>query len=322
MIYLIIGLAFSSVIATGIAARLFFFAEDDRRAAETRRRLKDVGPTGNGGPEVGLTLMRDKSLSTIPLLDRLLNLMPRVSSLQRMLSQAGSPLNVGSLLLTMSLIFAVTMALGFLYGRPLIGVTAAPLAGLLPLFWLRKMRAARLKSFEAQFPEAVGMMARAIRAGHSMSSAMGMVSEEMDDPVAGEFGRVVEDYSFGKSMPDAMTSLVDRVGLQDVKFFVTAVLLQRETGGNLAEILDNMGDIIRQRFQLVRQVKTLSAEGRLSGVILSVMTPALVGFLWFLSPDYLDTLINTPRGQMLLAVGAGCQLLGMLTIKKLVHLEV
>ncbi len=314
-------LVFASLTLFGLAVRGWVFAEADRRRAAVKRRLKDVG-LDLAAAEPRLSLLKDQSLSSIPTLDRLLRNLPRLSDLKRLIAQSAAPLNVGAVIMIMGLLGLAAISLGLFHDRFVLGLVLAPAAAMLPVIWLKQRRKRRLAAFEQQFPEAVGMMARAIRAGHSMASAMGMVGEEMDDPVAGEFAKVVEDYSFGKSMDDALADLVERVGLQDVKFFVTAVMLQRETGGNLAEILDNMGRIIRERFKLIRQVRTLSAEGRLSGVILSLMTPGLMALMWFLSPDYIDTLISTPAGRVLLAAGAGCQLLGMITIKKLVTLKV
>jgi tight adherence protein B len=149
-----------------------------------------------------------------------------------------------------------------------------------------------------------------------------MVSEEMEDPVAEEFGRTFADYSYGKTLEDALEGLVKRVGLNDLKFFATAVALQRETGGNLTEILDNISHIIRERFRLLRQLKALSAEGRLSGTILTLTAPALLGILWFMSPGYIEMLFEHPMGKFMLMAGAGFQVLGVIVIKRLVKMDV
>jgi tight adherence protein B len=184
------------------------------------------------------------------------------------------------------------------------------------------LRKRRLAAFSEQFPEAVDLMARALRAGHSFGSAIQMVGDEIENPAAEEFGRVFDDYSFGKTLEDSLASLVERIGTEEVKFFVTAVNLQRETGGNLTEILDNISHIVRERFRLQRQVKAISAEGRLSGTILSLIAPTLLGALVLTSESYVSTLFNHPTGRLMLVSGGVLQLLGILVIKKLVNIKV
>ncbi len=198
-----------------------------------------------------------------------------------------------------------------------------PLAGgLAPLGWLCFLRKRRLAVFDEQFPEALDLMARALRAGHGLGSALQMVAQEMENPVAEEFGRSFADYSYGKTLDEALVGMVQRVGSRDVKFFATAVVMQRETGGNLTEILDNIGHIVRQRFRLLRQVRALSAEGRLSGTILSLLAPILLLVLWFTSPGYLDIMFGHPLGELLLGLGLGFQVMGVLVVRWLVRLKV
>jgi len=236
--------------------------------------------------------------------------------------QAGNPCNLGALVLMSSVLAAVGGLVGMWRDHGGLALMLAGLGAGAPLGWLRFLRKKRLHAFDEQFPDAVETMARALRAGHSFASALHMVGEESEDPVAGEFAKAVEDYSFGKSLEDALNDLVRRVGLQDVKFFVTAVVLQKETGGNLAEILDNIGSIIRDRFRLMRQVRALSAEGRLSGLILSLMPPALLVLLWIVSPGYISMLFDHPLGNTILMTGAGFQIMGMLVIRALVNIKV
>ncbi|MBU4573826.1 MAG: type II secretion system F family protein, partial [Desulfarculus sp.] len=265
---------------------------------------------------------RDRSYSTIPYLNRLLGHLPNISDLELLIHQAGSPCNLGTLVL----MSGVLASLGFLGGLLESGLTTGLIlavgCGVLPLMWLRFLRKRRLAAFEEQFVEAVDLMARALRAGHSFGSGLKMASQELEDPVAEELARTFEDYSFGKGLDDALRDLTRRVGLQDVKFFATAVALQREIGGNLTEILDNIGHITRARFALLRQVKALSAEGRISAYILCLMAPGLLGALWFLSPNYLGILFEHPMGKTLLMVGGCFQGLGILVIRKLINLKV
>ncbi|MFH1057347.1 MAG: type II secretion system F family protein [Pseudomonadota bacterium] len=311
-------LIFLSLSALGIGLTTLLLRAQMERLAARQRRLSALAPQV---AVVGRTLWRDRSLSSIPLLHRLLSILPRLSDLQLVVHQAGNPCNLGSLVLTCGVLACLGLAAGAWRGSYVLALGLAVLGGLLPIFWLRFMARKRLQAFDEQFPEAVELMARALRAGHAFSSAMSMVASESEDPMAGEFAKTFEDYSFGKDLDHALGDLVRRVGLQDVKFFATAVTLQRETGGNLAEILDNIGDIIRERFRLMRQVHALSAEGRLSGMILSLMAPALLGILMLISPGYVSLLFDHPLGQTMLLAGGGFQLLGMLVIRQLVKVK-
>ncbi|MFH1035582.1 MAG: type II secretion system F family protein [Pseudomonadota bacterium] len=320
MIWTATAAIFLGILALCLAGGLWVFRGDLARHQARRQRLQDLAPTRVSEPH--RVLWRDRSLSTIPLLDRMLKAMPRVSDVQLLLLQAGNPCNLGTLVLMCGVAATLGCLLGLWRDSGLLAANLAWLGALVPISWLRYLRKKRLQAFDEQFPDAVEMMARALRAGHSFASALHMVGEESEDPVAGEFAKAFEDYSFGKSLEHALNDLVRRVGLQDVKFFVTAVVLQKETGGNLAEILDNIGGIIRERFRLMRQVRTLSAEGRLSGIILSLMPPALLLLLWIVSPGYVAMLFEHPMGNTILATGAGFQVLGMLVIRRLINIKV
>lgn len=320
MIWLATGGAFLAVMALLLALQWLLFSSERKRAEAQRRRLIEVGAKDTQA--AGRLLMRDRSLSTIPLLNRILKAFPKASDVQVLLHQAGNPCNLGTLVLLIWVAAAVGLAVGAWRGSLILALGLAAGAAMLPITWLKQLRKSRLKVFDEQFPEAVELMARALRAGHSFGSALRMVGEELEDPVAAEFSKTFDDYSFGKGLEDALGDMVKRVGLQDLKFFVTAVILQKETGGNLAEILDNIGHIIRERFRLMRQIRTLSAEGRLSGTILSALPPLLLGVLLILSPGYIDLLFTHPLGKIMLMTGAFFQLVGMLVIRKLVNIKV
>lgn len=321
MIWLILGAVFLSLLCLFLALRLILFRDQDRRQSRTRQRIQTLAPDEAQAQEAALRLMRDQSLSSIPVLDKVLRRLPRMIDLQTLLDQAGRPCNLGVLILMSCTLACLGILLGLLQGSGLLCLFMAGLGLAGPVMWLRRMRTKRLAAFDEQFPEAVDLIARALRAGHSLSSAMQMISDELEDPVAGEFGRVFADYSYGKTLSESLMGLVHRVELKDVKFFATAVVMQRETGGNLTEILDNIGHIIRERFRLMRQVKALSAEGRLSGRVLSALAPALLIILWFASPKYLALMFNHPLGIPLLVGGACFQILGMLTIRQLVKFK-
>jgi tight adherence protein B len=316
MIWLATGMAFMSVMALMLALEWLLFSAERKRVEAQRRRLGEVG--SKDAQAAGRLMMRDRSLST----NRLLTAFPKATDVQLLLHQAGNPCNLGTLVLLIAVGAAMGLLVGAWRGHLILALGLAVGGGWLPVTWLKHLRKSRLKAFDEQFPDAVELMARALRAGHSFGSALRMVGEEMDDPMAAEFNKTFDDYSFGKGLEDALGDLVERVGLQDLKFFVTAVILQKETGGNLAEILDNIGYIIRERFQLMRQIRTLSAEGRLSGIILSALPPLLLGALLIMSPGYIDLLFTHPTGQLMLILGAVFQVMGMLVIRALVNIKV
>jgi len=316
------GLIFLSLLVMGLAFRTIIFGRQESHGEAMKRRLMFVNAPKEVTETAIRTLLRDGSLSTIPLLHRLLARLPKTADLQLLLRQAGDPFNVGTLVLLSATLAAIGLVIGIAQGSAFLAFLLLILGAVVPIFWLRMMKNRRLKAFEEQFPEAVELMARALRAGHAFSASLGMVADELEDPVAGEFAKTFEDYSYGKSLSDALSDLVDRVGLQDLKFFVTAVNLQRETGGNLAEIMDNIGYIIRERFRLQRHVRALSAEGRLSGTILSLIPPVLLLILWTSSPDYVATLFTDPKGKLMLLVAGVFQLAGMLVIKRLVSMKI
>jgi tight adherence protein B len=202
-------------------------------------------------------------------------------------------------------------------------IPVAALAGaVLPLMWLLFKRKRRLKAFQAQLPDALELIARALRAGHSLGSGLNLVAEEMPAPIGTEFGRAFEEQNLGIPLEDALKSLTRRVPNLDLKFFATAVILQRTTGGDLAEILDKIGYIIRERFRIWGQVQALTGEGRLSGIVLLALPPVLFLAVYNLNPKYASKLFTDPMGQQMLIFAAVLQVLGALVIRKIVNIKV
>jgi tight adherence protein B len=193
---------------------------------------------------------------------------------------------------------------------------------ILPLVNIRMQRNRRFKEFERQLPEALDLMARALRAGHAFSVGMKMVGDEFPDPVGPEFSRTVEEISFGIDVPEAMSNLNQRVISTDLKFFITALVVQRETGGNLAEIIEAISRLIRQRFELLGRVKALSAEGRLSGYILIAMPFVMGGVLWWMNEKYMRVLIEDEMGLMMLGGAGVLMLFGAIVMKKMCDIKV
>ena len=196
------------------------------------------------------------------------------------------------------------------------------MTSMLPLTWLIFRRRRRLRRFAKQLPDALELIARALRAGHSLASGFHLVAEEMSEPISVEFTRVFEEQNLGIPMDEALMSMTDRVPNLDLKFFVTSVNLQRQTGGDLAEILDKIGELIRERFKIWGQVQALTGEGRLSGIVLLALPPALFLAVYRLNPDYVMVLFTDPMGKQMLAGGVVLQILGALVIRKIVNIKV
>jgi tight adherence protein B len=207
-----------------------------------------------------------------------------------------------------------------------LSVALAPLMalflGVLPIIWLLFRRKRRLKTFAAQLPEALELIARALRAGHSLAAGFSLVAQEMSDPISSEFSRTFEEQNLGKPLDEALEDLTKRVPNLDLKFFATAIILQRQTGGDLAEILDKIGYLIRERFKIWGQVQALTGEGRLSGIVLLALPPALFAVVYRMNPDYLMLLFTDDLGKKMLVGGIISQLLGALMIRKIVNIRV
>jgi tight adherence protein B len=204
-------------------------------------------------------------------------------------------------------------------------LSAAPAAlglGCLPLVWLMYRRHKRFKTFAAQLPDALELIARALRAGHSLAAGFNLVQEEMPAPIGVEFGRVFEEQNLGIPMEQALESLTDRMPNLDLKFFATAIILQRQTGGDLAEILDKIGSLIRERFKIWGQVQALTGEGRLSGVVLLALPPVLFVAVYRLNRDYIMMLFTDPLGKKMLLAAIVMQVIGALVIRKIVNIKV
>jgi tight adherence protein B len=201
---------------------------------------------------------------------------------------------------------------------PIVGLTFAAL----PPLWLVMRRGKRIKTFMTQMPDAMELVGRALRAGHGLASGLHVVADEMPAPISQEFGRVYEEQNLGIPLEDALRGLADRMPTMDVRFFVTAVVIQRATGGDLAEVLDKIGRLIRERFQILGQVKALTGEGRISGAVLLAMPPAIMAFVYMTNPDYISLLFTTDIGKKMLIGTAFLQLVGALAIKKIVTIKV
>lgn len=322
MLLLIILLLFV-LIAGGVF--LFAWAVDESRSTGRvlRDRLVAVNQAESRGGTEELALLRDELLSEIPALNRLLSKSARISVLQRFLSQGALNIRAGKFLMICLFCAAIAGLLAFLWTNTLLAALAfAAMGGALPFGYASWQRSRRFHRFEDLFPEAIDLLARAVRAGHAFTTALEVIATEISEPVSGEFRKLFDEQKFGLPIRDALLNFAERMPLLDVKFFVTAVMLQRETGGNLAEILDKLSYVIRERFKILRQVRVYTAQGRLTMMILMGLPPALVIMMMFINRDFIWVLFTDPLGHILIAIGAVLQVIGFLMIRRIIQIQV
>lgn len=289
-----------------------------------RKRLSAVRKAERRGEtSLDLNLVRDEMLSSVPWLNRLLLQWSWSTRLQEFLLQAGMKTKPGKILLVSGV-----LALGsFLVARHFIPhfLLVLPLSIALaatPFLVAAFKRTRRLRQFEEHFPEALDLLGRAIRAGHAFTTGLEMIGKETAEPVAGEFRTAFEEQNFGLPLRDALLNMSERVPLIDVRFFVTALLIQKETGGNLAEILDNLSHVIRDRFRIYREVRVRTAQGRLTAGILIALPIFMMIVLSALNPHYMGVLFEDPKGPMILAIAGIMQVVGSAILWKIIHIEV
>jgi tight adherence protein B len=286
-----------------------------------RKRLRKLSAGGPQGEEIDI--LRKKKFSDIPWLNKLLINVTMLQGLNRLLEQANAQMPL-SFYILLSLLLAFS---GYVLGlftsvNPVVIITAAIFFGMIPFLFIYFKKLKRMKKFQEQLPEALELIARALKAGHSFSGGMKMVAEEFNDPIGTEFEKTLDEINFGVGVEDAMINLSRRIDCPDLQFFVVSVLIQRETGGNLAEILEKIGHLIRERFKLYGRVRTLAAEGKLSAIILLLLPPLMALYFFLFRPDYIALLFEDRVG-VTMAVGALIlMVMGVLTMKKMVNIKI
>jgi tight adherence protein B len=318
---LVAGLVFVIVTVVVFAATSLF----DQRKAQSRVLRDRLSTVQNISEQAApdAALLRDEVLSKIPAFDSYLRRSERISNLQKTLAQGNVDVRAGNFLMLCAvsalLLAAVAAVAG---GNLLFGWLGALVGFFIPYAYASHMRSKRFQKFEEKFPEAIDTLARAVRAGHAFTTAVEMIANELAEPVAGEFRQLFEEQKYGLPVRDALMNLTERVPLVDVKFFVTAVMLQRETGGNLAEILDNLSYVIRERFKILRQVRVHTAQGRLTMVLLMALPPTIVVVMQFLNPGFIHPLFADPLGHALIVGGIVLQTMGYFVIRKIIRIRV
>ena len=267
--------------------------------------------------------LKNEVLSEVPLLNRLLSRVNIATRIDRRLRQADMKIPVGTFLLLSLVLFSLGIIAGKILHWPTILSVVVGIALLtVPNIIVDIKRRRRLKRFLNHFPEALEMFARSLRAGHSFTGAIQLVAQEMPDPIGVEFSKVFEEQNLGIPLRQALIGMTDRVDILDVKFFVTAILIQRETGGNLAEIIDKIAYVIRERFRVQGQLKIFTAQARVSAIILAFLPIGVAVLIGIFNPEYMKPLWFERTGRIMTSVAVVMQVLGMLAIRKIIRIKI
>ena len=299
----------------------FVVIPEDKSARRLRKRLRAEFVPQTTSAE-GLT-RRTAPLSGLKGFDSLLGRCGRlIDPIGRTVEQSGLSITIG--LVVLASVFAASLAfvaVRILTGFSWAAAVAAFASGAVPYLLVRYAAVRRTHLFEDQFPQAMDLIASALRAGHAFTSGLSMVSDEVADPMGAEFRLLFDQQNFGMPLPEALKAFARRVPLLDARFFITAVLTQREAGGNLAEVLDNLSNLIRERSRVKRQVRVTSAHGRITGWVLSMMPPALFFIMMMVAPEHMNTFVSDPLGMRLIIVALILQVIGTLAIRRIVNVE-
>ena len=323
MLFHIALAVFSAAFLSAVAIYLLLSEKLGKRNRAVRKRLADLASETPAEKEVAYAILRDDKLSEIPAMNRFLSKFRFSQNLQRLIDQAGIPMKAGALILGMlslgGLIFI--LVLNFL-DNILLASAAGLAASSLPYIYVRRRRRKRQEEFESLLPEAIDMIGNALKSGFSLESALSMVSREIPDPVGIEFAIAFEEQNLGVALTQALSNMEKRVESEDLGLFTTALVIQKKTGGNLVEILEKISSTIRERFQLKRQVRVFTAQGRLSGFVLVLLPIVMVGAMLALNPAYLKTLWVEKVGNYLLGAAIIMQIIGIWVIRRIVDIRI
>ncbi|MBU1223243.1 MAG: type II secretion system F family protein [Gammaproteobacteria bacterium] len=318
--YLFVLLGFLAVALFLEGAYLAWNAYRGPEAKRIARRLHAMS-AGQGTEQI--SIVKKRLLAQTPALDRLLLQLPRVHQVDRLVLQSGVRLNVASFLgLTLAGGVAGLILSWLLHLPAWIAIVVVVAVAGLPTFYVYAAKARRLHTIEAQLPDALDLMGRAMRAGHAFAGSLKMVGDEMPEPIASEFRLTFDEINYGIPLQDALTNLATRVPSTDLRYFVIAVLIQRETGGNLAELLDNISALIRARLKLLGTIRVLSAEGRLSAWILTVLPFVLAAVINLINPDFMALLWKDPTGLKLVGAALALMIVGILWMWRTIRIRV
>jgi tight adherence protein B len=324
VILILVGLAFVFGVALVIggyvgAARVPGMMMERRLES----RLHEISQAPEERAHLSKELFKEQQSGPLPALDRLFKGTTRGLSMGRWLEQTGVRTTISAVLLIAVALAAVvalvvTMAVRAPWGLPV----GAAVGFALPFMVLNHKRGKRMRTFEEAFPEGLDLISRALKAGHAFATGLKMVADEMPEPVGPEFRKTFDEQNFGLPLKDALDNLTQRVPIIDVRFFATAVLIQRETGGNLSEILENLSNVVRERFKILRQVRVYTAHGRMTGYVLLALPAVLCVALAFINPEHMNLLFRERMGQMMLLGAVVMQTIGYVWIRQVVKIEV
>lgn len=291
---------------------------------EVKRVARRLRLMSSGGHEdENIQLIKKRQLDGMPAFERMLMGLPRMPKLDELLEQAGSNMSVTTLLALSVVFFALGLIVGGIVSTLWVfGLASGVAFGSIPLFFIVRAKQKRMRRMLLQLPDSLDLIARAMRAGHAFSGGLKMVADEMPEPIAGEFRLTFDELNYGLSMENAMLNLATRVAIPDMKYFVISVLIQRETGGNLASVLEKIGSLIRERLRLFGRIRVLSSQGRLEAWILSILPFAVAGILFLIWPQFVSLLWTEPLGQVMLATAGVMLLLGVIMMWRMVRIRV
>jgi len=308
-----------------LTVAIYFFVSRDTDAYRRRidERLKEMVKDRGGASVREIQLLKDELLSTIPAFHRALIRFEIFTRLQNMLRQADLKISVYRFIIYSLLSgLSVGVVVFFFSGSMIAMMIVTVVLMIVPLLVVLQKRSKRFNKILEQLPDALEMMVRSLQAGHSFSSALQMVATEMPEPIAREFGKTYEEQNLGLNIKAALENMIERVPILDLKLCVTAVLIQREIGGNLSEVLRNISHTVRERFRIQGEIRVKSAQARLSGVIVSALPFFLFFWINLVNAGYMKPLYDHPKGAYILGFGVGMQVIGWLIIRKIVDIEV
>ncbi len=299
-----------------LATQLF-----DKKQKLVRRRLDKLA--GNTSPTLSIEVDRDLRMSEVPWLSKIMEKTRWAARLAMLVQQSKAPGSPGLYVLLSLLLGVVGFYPIFIYSGDLrTGLGIGLLLAWLPFFWLKKRFNTRMTTFQSQLADVLDLVARSMRAGHTFTGGLRMAVDEFPDPISSELGQTLDEINYGMDMDDALQALLDRVDCPDLKFFVVSVNVQRETGGNLAEIIATIATLIRERFMLHGKIRVLSAEGRISAWILLALPFVITGVLWFMNPEYINVLFTDPIGKNLIWGALISMTFGFIVIKRMIKIRV
>lgn len=289
---------------------------------KVKKRLRNFAMEEADTDSIDLILKRT-SMSDVPWFNRMLEKISFASNLKKTIKQGNAKGSAGVYLLICAILAFVGMYIGFVVAQKWwVGLLMGAILGYLPLAYVGRLKAKRMDRFQTQLPEALDLMSRALKAGHTFGGAMRMVADELEDPIAGEFRITLDEINYGVDVDRALANLQDRVEVTDLKFFVVSVNIQRETGGNLAEIISNIARLVRERFVLFGKVRILSAEGRISALLLSALPFFITGVLYVINPDYMSKLWTTELGKSMAWGAMISMVIGMIIMRRMVKIKI